>query len=92
QAEDPVAILAQLNQLPNVPEDTPAEPVLAIADRAQRTWDADSYFLVDRADQVEIAWFQEKPELPLLGRLILLMRPKRILDENYTRELWQVDE
>lgn len=92
QAEDPVAILAQLNQLPNVPEDTPAEPVLAIADRSQREWVADSYFVVDRDGQVEIAWFEETPDAPLLGRLILVMRPKRILDENYTRELWQVDE
>jgi len=27
-----------------------------------------------------------------LGRVVLVMRPKKVLDEDYTQELWQIDE
>ncbi|MGF1523075.1 MAG: RuBisCO accumulation factor 1 [Leptolyngbyaceae cyanobacterium] len=92
QSEDPVAILAQVQQLPNVQNPDSTEPVLLVVDRAQRDWDADSYFLVDQEGTVALEWFAEAPVLKLLGRLLVVMRPKRILDENYTRELWQFEE
>ncbi|MEL6382056.1 MAG: RuBisCO accumulation factor 1 [Cyanobacteria bacterium J06626_18] len=92
QSEDPVAILAQVHQLPNVHNPNSTEPVLLIVDRAQRDWDADSYFLVNQEGTVALDWFVEAPTLKLLGRLLVVMRPKRILDENYTRELWQFEE
>lgn len=92
QAEDPVALLTRFDQLPNVPPDTPAERALLVVDRAQREWNGDSYFLLDRQGQVEVDWLENPPECPVLGRLVLVMRPKKILDEAYTRELWQVEE
>lgn len=92
QAEDPVALLTHLNELPNTPTDAPAEPTMIIVDRAQRGWNPDSYFIVDRANQIQIDWFEEQPNEGVLGRVILVMRPKKILDEGYTRELWQIDE
>lgn len=92
QAEDPVGILAQVRQLPNVQHPDSTEPVLLIVDRAQRDWDADAYFLADDAGAISVQWFAEPPELKLLGRLLVVMRPKRILDEHYTRELWQFEE
>ena len=92
QAEDPVAMLAQVHQLPNVQNPNSTEPVLLIVDRAQRDWNADSYFLVDQEGTVGLEWFAEATPLKLLGRLLVVMRPKRILDENYTRELWQFEE
>ncbi|MEO0985662.1 MAG: RuBisCO accumulation factor 1 [Cyanobacteria bacterium J06639_14] len=92
QSEDPVAILAQVHHLPNVQNPESTEPVLLIVDRAQRAWDADSYFLIDQAGTIALDWFAEPTTLKLLGRLLVVMRPKRILDENYTRELWQFEE
>lgn len=92
QAEDPVGILARVHQLPNVQNPNSTELVLVIIDRAQRTWDEDGYFLVDNGDEVGVTWFPDPPEVKLLGRLIVIMRPKRILDENYTRELFQFEE
>lgn len=92
RAEDAIAILATLDQLPGVPQNTSAEPALVIVDRAQREWDPDSYFLVNQADRVELAWYADAPSEALLGKLILVLRPKKILDEDYTRELWQIDE
>jgi Rubisco Assembly chaperone C-terminal domain/Rubisco accumulation factor 1 alpha helical domain/Rubisco accumulation factor 1 helix turn helix domain len=92
RAEDALAILARVQQLPNVPTDAPNEPILIVIDRAQRTWDSDSYFVLDDGDVLVMQWFAEAPSQPLLGRVILLLRAKRVLDEDYTSELWQVDE
>jgi len=92
QAEDPVGILAAVHQLPNVQNPDSPEPVLLIIDRAQRDWEDDAYFLVDEGDHVGLGWFPAVPETKLLGKLLVVMRPKRILDENYTRELWQFEE
>lgn len=92
QAEDPVGILAKVHQLPNVQNPNSTEPVLLIVDRVQRDWDADGYFITDDAGVVGLQWSAEPPDLKLLGRLLIVMRPKRILDENYTRELWQFEE
>ncbi len=97
-AEDPVLILAEGDQLP-VHEATqpasgsaPAEAVLLLIDRAERQWTEDSYFVVERAGQIQLDWFEAEPDLPLLGRLMLVLRPKKVLDESYNKELWQIDE
>ncbi|MGD1858447.1 MAG: RuBisCO accumulation factor 1 [Leptolyngbyaceae cyanobacterium] len=92
QAEDPVAILAQPRQLPNVRNPDNPETVLLVCDRAQRTWDVDSYFLMAQDDTVVVEWLPEAPQQKILGRLLVVMRPKRILDENYTQELMQFEE
>lgn len=92
-AEDPVMILATRNQLPGNDEETnTAEEVLVMIDRAQRDWQDNSYFAVDRAGQLELDWFETAPDLPLLGRVVLVLRPKRVLDEDFNKELWQVEE
>ena len=92
QAEDPIGILARVHQLPNVQNPESTELVLLVIDRAQRDWDDSSYFLVDENDNVTLRWFAEPTTLKLLGKLLVVMRPKRILDESYTRELWQFEE
>ncbi|NER85234.1 MAG: hypothetical protein F6K42_38180, partial [Leptolyngbya sp. SIO1D8] len=92
QAEDPLGILAKVYQLPNVQNPESTEPVLLIIDRSQREWDADSYFVADQEGSLTLQWLVEAPALKLLGRLLVVMRPKRILDESYTRELWQFEE
>lgn len=90
-AEDPVAILGQSDRLP-VPLEGDAEEVIIVIDRAQRDWNADSYFAISEGEQLELQWFEEAPTVSLLGRVILVMRPKKVLDEAYTTELWQLDE
>lgn len=94
-AEDPVMILATRDQLPGGTDDITAnatEEVLIMIDRAQRTWDDNSYFAVDRAGQLELDWFETAPGLPLMGRVVLILRPKQVLDEDFNKELWQVEE
>jgi hypothetical protein len=90
-AEDPVVILSENDYLPT-PLPGKSEEVLIVIDRAQRQWDTNSYFIVESAGQLEIQWFAEAPHLPLLGRVLLVLRPKKILDEEVTKDLWQIDE
>ncbi|MBE9185676.1 hypothetical protein IQ270_13460 [Microcoleus sp. LEGE 07076] len=90
-AEDPVAVLEMSDRLP-VPLQGKVEEVLIIADRAQRQWDAESYFLADNGGNLELYWFETAPELSILGRVVLVMRPKKIVDEDYTKDGWQIDD
>lgn len=91
-AEDPIALLTTHGQLPNAPDGIADEAVLVVVDRAKRTWDEYSYFVVDNGGQLEISWFDEEPPTKILGGVSLIMRPKKIFDKDYTRELWQLDE
>jgi hypothetical protein len=92
QAEDPVGVLVQSRQLPNYPVDAADEKVLMIVDRSQRDWDADSYFAIADHDRLSLIWQAEPTDTKILGKIILILRPKRILDEAYNQELWQLDE
>ncbi|MGB3201074.1 MAG: RuBisCO accumulation factor 1 [Nodosilinea sp.] len=92
RAEDPVGLLVQSRQLPNYPADAPNETVLVVVDRSDRTWDDDGYFLTAEGDHLTLTWSPSPIESPILGKIILILRPKRVLDENYNRELWQLDE
>lgn len=91
RAEDPVVLLSPSDQLPVKLPGTPEE-VLVVVDRAERQWDDSSYFVLEQAGQLQLQWFEAAPEVPLLGRVILVMRPKKILDEAVNQELWQIDE
>jgi hypothetical protein len=91
-AEDPVVFLCDSDRLPNPLPGKPEE-VLVVVDRAQRQWDADSYFVIEQEDFLQLQYFEEwNEEVPLLGRIILVMRPKKVLDENYMQDPWQIDE
>lgn len=91
KAEDPVALLANSDRFPTPLQGSPEE-VLIIADRAQRQWDADSYFLTDSNGNLELQWFEESPDIKLLAKIILVMRPKRIIDEDSVKDGWSIDE
>jgi hypothetical protein len=92
KAEDPVALLAKYDQLPNAPEEATSEPVMVIIDRAKRQWDEYSYFVVAEGDLLALRWFEEAPSSQLLGGVILIMRPKKVFDQDYSQEYWQIDE
>ncbi|MEO0770043.1 MAG: RuBisCO accumulation factor 1, partial [Cyanobacteria bacterium J06649_4] len=91
-AEDPIALLAKYGQLPNPPDGYDDEDILVVIDRANREWNEFHYFVYDASGQLEIKWFDETPRTKLLGRVVLIMRPKKIFDQDYTKELWQLDE
>lgn len=91
KAEDPIAILYQSDSLPQRLLGKP-EQVLVVVDRGARQWDVNSYFLVEGAGELELQWFAESPAVAILGRLILILRPKKIFDENNITEPWQMDD
>ncbi|MDY6940537.1 MAG: RuBisCO accumulation factor 1 [Cyanobacteriota bacterium] len=91
RARDPVAILTRSDRLLNFPVPQLEEVVVAI-DRQVKTWDINSYFLVESEEGVEVGWFEEAPDRPILGQVILVLRPKRILDESNITSPWQMDD
>jgi Rubisco Assembly chaperone C-terminal domain/Rubisco accumulation factor 1 alpha helical domain/Rubisco accumulation factor 1 helix turn helix domain len=85
-AEDPVVLLCDSDRLP-LPSDEKVEEMVVVVDRAQRDWDESSYFVVAEDEQLQIRWFEAAPEVSLLGRVVLTMRPKQVLDVGYTKEM-----
>ncbi|MCM0590535.1 MAG: RuBisCO accumulation factor 1 [Gloeotrichia echinulata DVL01] len=90
-AEDPVGILANSDRLPNQSQNQPGQVVIVV-DRAQRQWDDSSYFVVDNAGELDFQWWETKPDSPLLGKIIIIVRAKKILDEEFIKDAWQIDE
>ncbi len=90
-AEDPIVLLGDSDRLPT-PLPGAIGEVVIVVDRAQRQWNDQSYFVIAEEEQLQLRWFAESPDVPLLGRVVLVMRPKKVLDEDYTQELWQIDE
>lgn len=90
-AEDPVVIVANSDIFPN-PNQTKIEPVLVVIDRTQRQWDASSYFAFDNGGEVDFQWFETAPDNTLLGKVIIILRPKKVLDEEFIKDSWQIDE
>lgn len=90
-AEDPIVIIANSDRFPNQSRNLPA-PVLVVVDRAQREWDDSSYFVIDKGGELDFQWFETAPETPLLGKIIVIVRPKKIFDEEITKDVWQIDE
>jgi hypothetical protein len=91
QAKDAVVILCPSDQLPK-PISGKLELVLVVVDRAMKTWNKNSYFLVEKEEKLEFHWFPESPNCEILGQFILVLRPKKILDENNLTEPWQMDD
>ena len=90
KAQDPVAIFCQSDQLPKTLSGQP-ETVLVVVDRHSKEWNLSSYFLIED-EQLAFRWFEESPTKPLLGQVILVLRPKKILDESNITQPWQMDD
>jgi hypothetical protein len=91
KAVDPVGILASSSELREDVSSNP-ETVLIVVDRHLTTWNVQSYFLVAEEDNLAVRWFETQPDVNILGQVILILRPKRILDENNLLEPWQMDD
>ena len=91
KAQDPVAYLCKSDRLPKSLSGR-VEEVLIVLDRANTTWDVNSYFVVEIDGNLEIRWFETQPTESIVGQLVLVLRPKKILDENNIIEPWQMDD
>lgn len=90
-AQDPVVVICNSEQLPAETHTSP-ESVLVVIDRAQTQWDANSYFAYDNSAQIDFQWLETEPEATILGRIVVILRPKKIFDEEITKDSWQIDE
>ncbi|MEM7552910.1 MAG: RuBisCO accumulation factor 1 [Cyanobacteria bacterium P01_A01_bin.84] len=90
-AEDALVIGCNSDRLP-AQNQSVAESVLVVIDRAQRTWDSGSYFVVENSGEIDFQWFETAPEVTILGKVVVIVRPKKILDEEVTKETWLIDE
>ncbi len=91
KAVDPVGYFSYSDRLPKYLSGK-VEPVLVIIDRAVKQWDVNSYFLVETENQPELQWFETEPQANIIGQLVLVMRPKKILDEGNITQPWQMDD
>ena len=90
KAKDPVAYLCPSNLLPKYLGGK-VEEVLVIVDRANKAWDVNSYFIVEIEDKLEIRWSDSLLE-SIVGQLVMILRPKKILDEGNITQPWQMDD
>lgn len=90
-AEDPVALLINTDDLPTEIADA-NEEVLVLVDRSDRTWNEFSYFLQEEGETLSVIWSPDEPEQKILGRVLLVLRPSRVLDEGFNKEPWQLEE
>jgi len=90
-ARDPIAIFCTREDLPKS-ESLANESFLLVVDRADTQWYLHSYFLVAQGDGLGVQWFEQAPNQELLGKLILILRPKRIVDEGAIAQSWQLEE
>ncbi|MCC0177273.1 hypothetical protein I4641_09820 [Waterburya agarophytonicola K14] len=91
KAQDPVTYFCKSDRLPKSLSGR-VEEVLIMLDRASTTWDVNSYFVVERGGKLEICWFETEPTETIVGQLVLILRPKKILDEGNLTEPWQMDD
>jgi hypothetical protein len=97
-AIDPVALLWPVAELPaELPSSDnliPITQVLLIVDRGRQEWQGDRYLLIEEttAEPLRLAWYPQAPSAPILGQLLLVLRPAQILDNTVNRELWLLEE
>jgi hypothetical protein len=91
KAQNPIAITCKSDKLPNFPNSKP-EDVLVVVDQAVTDWNAQFYYLVEQDHQLQFQWFDSIPSVSIVGQIVLVLRPKRILDENNLLEPWQMDD
>ena len=91
KADDPVGYLCKSDRLPKSLAGK-VEEVLVILDRTNKNWDINSYFIVEIEGKLELRWFESPPDMPIVGQLVLVLRPKKILDEGNITEPWQMDD
>ncbi len=89
-AIDPIVVF-QVNQ--NLIKDAePEEELLMLIDRGITAWNDFKYFMVDRGGELVIDYFATLPSEPIVGQLVLVLRPKRLLATGDQHDLWQIEE
>ncbi len=91
KAQKPAVIFCQGKDLP---KETPnkSEELLIVVDLAVTEWNANQYFLTEENGNLTFQWFNSPPQQSILGQLLVILRPKKILDEGNLTQPWQMDD
>jgi hypothetical protein len=89
-AIDPVVVF-QINQ-ELIKDADMDEELLMLIDRGITEWNDFKYFMIDRAGELVIDYFSTSPTEPIVGQLVLVLRPKRMLATGDQHDLWQIEE
>jgi len=90
KAVDPVAIITQSDK--SLSTTGKQEPVLMVIDRAAKDWNQFSHFLYLEGEELLMGWFSEPPSQPILGKLILLLRPKSMIERAAEVDSWEMED
>ncbi len=91
KAEDPVAIIGDLENLP-LKISHQAPETIVVLDRSVTEWDEFNYFAIDRDGKLAIEWFDDAPNIPILAKLVLVIHPKRPIDPDTPKDLWELED
>jgi len=91
QAKNPVVIFCQT---PDLPKETGGKPeeVLIVVDMDAKQWSVNNYFLVNESGEIKLMWLPEDSKIEILGKLLVVLKQKKILDEGNLTEPWQMDD
>ena len=87
KAIDPVAIMTDRDLATGKPE-----TVLLVIDRAVQEWNQYSHFLFLEGKEILIGWFSTPPTQPILGQLILVLRPKYMIERAAEVDSWEMED
>lgn len=90
KAIDPVAVITQRDMTTTASGKT--EIALIVIDRAQKEWNQYSHFLFLEDEEILMGWFPEPPTKTILGQLILLLRPKVMIERAAEADGWEIEE
>ncbi len=90
-AEEPIGIIAPKDSL-SIKISEESEETIVVIDRGVTEWSEFDYMAIDRDGQVAIEWFDTAPELPILGKLVLIIRPKRRIEASDPKDLWEMED
>ncbi len=91
KAEDPIAVIGDREHLPVKMSNQPVETIL-ILDRSVTEWNEFNYFAIDRDGNLAIEWFDSPPTIPILAKLVLVIHPKRPIDPDNPKDLWELED
>lgn len=97
--EDGIVLLADTDTLFTysgqlIPSSFPDRPeeILLLIDRANRRWEAGAFFVVAEGEKIHFKTFATEPEVKLWGRLMLVLRQPRILEDTMGSDPWILEE
>jgi Rubisco accumulation factor 1 alpha helical domain/Rubisco Assembly chaperone C-terminal domain/Rubisco accumulation factor 1 helix turn helix domain len=91
KAEDPIAIIGDRENLPLKISNQAAETIV-ILDRNATEWDEFHYFAIDRDGTLAIEWFDSPPTVSILAQLVLVIHPKRPIDPDTPKDIWELED